>query len=241
MGLGLLRFANEVLMRLSPRTSPGLMRRATVGASALATALLLVAGATVMASSAGGSPDSNAAQTSGSTTTSSTSDGSTSTTAAPSTTSTTVAPVAVLPARVFASGNPQLDVLLATLPEVLFEGGAQVHAGYNPVDCCHAGGYNPDPNEVWVGDTAFASPERLAYVTAHELAHSVHLNSSRADALTAAVAGAPVVRAGSPWDDSEKVADCVAWALYPNETAASGLTYWDCPEPYRSQVVAALA
>jgi hypothetical protein len=141
---------------------------------------------------------------------------------------------------VFATGNEQLDALLTTLPQVLFEGGAQVHAGYNPIDCCHAGGYNPEPNEVWVGETAFASPATLTYVTVHELAHSVHLKSGRAEALTAAVAGAPVVRAGSPWDDSEKVADCVAWALHPDETAAGGLTYWDCPDPYRTQVVAAL-
>ena len=66
--------------------------------------------------------------------------------------------------------------------------------------------------------------------------HSVHIKTSRAAALTAAVAGAPVVRAGSGWDVSEKVADCVSWVLYPAETAASGITYWDCPDPWRSQV-----
>jgi hypothetical protein len=230
-------------MRLFPRASSGTMRPTTIGASALAAALLLVAGATLMATSADGSSDSDPVTSSGaarSTSTSSRAAGSTSSITGVPTTSTTVAPVEVLPARVFASGNAQLDALLTTLPEVLFEGGAQVHAGYNPVDCCHAGGYNPEPNEVWVGDTAFASPASLTYVAAHELAHSVHLNSARADALTTAVAGAPVVRAGSPWDDSEKVADCVAWALYPAETAASGLTYWDCPDPYRTQVAAAL-
>jgi hypothetical protein len=74
----------------------------------------------------------------------------------------------------------------------------------------------------------------------HELAHSVHLRSARAAALTAAVAGAPAVRAGSPWDDSEKVADCVAWVLFPAQTAASGLTYWSCPDPWRAQLRAAL-
>ena len=67
----------------------------------------------------------------------------------------------------------------------------------------------------------------------------MHLKTARAAALTAAVAGAPVVRAG-PWDDSEKVADCVAWVLSPAETAASGITYWSCPDPWRSQVRAAL-
>lgn len=160
------------------------------------------------------------------------------TTASPTT---TIPPVVVLPlAPVFSTGNDELDALLPTLPHVLFEGGAQVHFGYNPVDCCHAGGYNPEPNEVWVSERALSSAATLTYVTVHELAHSVHLNSARGSALTAAVAGAPVVRAGSPWDDSEKVADCVAWALYPAETAAAGIAYWSCPDPWRAQVQAAL-
>ncbi|MGZ6962925.1 MAG: hypothetical protein ACXVKA_01790 [Acidimicrobiia bacterium] len=165
--------------------------------------------------------------------------------AAPTTTTTAapvapVAPVAVPPAHVFATGNAQLDALLPTLPALLFEGGAHVHYGYNPLDsCCHAGGYNPEPNDAWIGPSAFTSASKLTYVTVHELAHSVHIKTARATALTAAVAGAPVVRAG-PWDDSEKVADCVAWVLYPTETAASGITYWGCPDPGRSQVRAAL-
>jgi hypothetical protein len=158
-------------------------------------------------------------------------------------TPTTVAtPVAAKPvARVFATGNARLDALLATLPAVLFEGRATVHFGYNPIDCCHAGGYNPVPNDVWVSERALTSDARLVYVTVHELGHSLHLHSSRGAALTAAVAGAPVVRPGSPWDVSEKVADCVAWVLYPVQTAASGLTYWTCPDPWRAQVRAALA
>jgi hypothetical protein len=155
---------------------------------------------------------------------------------------TTTAPVVVAPpARVFATGNARLDALLTTLPAVLFEGGAAVHFGYNPIDCCHAGGYNPGPNEVWVSERAFTSTARLTYVAVHELAHSVHLNSTRTAALSEAVAGAPVVRAGSPWDESEKVADCVAWVLAPAETAASSITYWNCPDPWRTQVRAALA
>ena len=52
--------------------------------------------------------------------------------------------------------------------------------GYNPVDCCHAGGYNPEPNDVWVSEGALASTDRLTYVTVHELAHSVHLRTGRA-------------------------------------------------------------
>ena len=217
-------------MRLSPRT----IRRLGIGTLALGTLLALVAFA------GSSSSTSTAAAPTPSPIERPATDRSTELSADTSTTSTTAAPVAVLPARQFATGNEQLDALLATLPPVLFEGKARVSFGYNPVDCCHAGGYNPDPNEVWVGETAFASPASLAYVTVHELAHSVHLNSARADALTASVVGAPVVRAGSPWDDSEKVADCVAWALSPAETEASGLTYWDCPDPYRAQVVAAL-
>ena len=106
-------------------------------------------------------------------------------------------------------------------------------------ECCHAGGYNPGPNEIWVGESAFASPARLTYVAVHELAHSVHVKTARNAALSAAVDGAPVVRPGG-WDVSEKVADCVAWVLYPAETAASGITYWSCPDPYRTQVAAAL-
>ena len=137
------------------------------------------------------------------------------------------------------TGNLALDAVLSTVPSVLFEAGAHVHFGYNPVDCCHAGGYNPGPNDVWVSERALATTERLTYVTVHELAHSVHLHTQRAAALTAAVAGAPVVRAGA-WDDSEKVADCVAWVLAPKATAASGITYWDCPEPWRGQTAAAL-
>jgi hypothetical protein len=165
----------------------------------------------------------------------------TSSSTAATTTTTTAAPVVVVPpAPVFATGSSQLDALLPTLPALLFEGGATVHYGWNPLDtCCHAGGYNPDPNDVWIGQSAFNTPARLTYVAVHELAHSVHLKTARAAALTAAVAGAPVVRAG-PWDDSEKVADCVAWVLSPAETAASGITYWRCPEPWRSQVRAAL-
>jgi hypothetical protein len=159
---------------------------------------------------------------------------------APTTTTTTAPVVVPRPAPVFATGNLQLDALLPTLPPVLFGGGAQVHFGYNPVDCCHAGGYNPGPNEVWVSERALGSAGRLTYVTVHELAHSVHLHAAPGPALTAAVAGAPVVRAGSPWDDSEKVADCVAWALYPAETAAGGITYWNCPDPWRGRVRAAL-
>ena len=143
-------------------------------------------------------------------------------------------------ARVFATGNATLDALLATLPAALFEANPSIHFGYNPVDCCHAGGYNPGPNEVWVSERALTSHARLVYVTVHELAHSVHLRTARGPALTAAVAGAPVVRSGSPWDASEKVADCVAWVLNPVETAASGITYWGCPDPWRSQVRAAL-
>ncbi len=153
---------------------------------------------------------------------------------------TTVAPaIAVPPTPVAATGGVRLELLLPTLPSVLFEAGAQVHFGYNPVDCCHAGGYNPEPNDVWVSERALASTDRLTYVTVHELAHSVHLRTRRAAALTAAVAGATTVRPG-PWDDSEKVADCVAWVLYPDETAASGITYWNCPEPWRGQTRAAL-
>jgi hypothetical protein len=150
-------------------------------------------------------------------------------------------PVVVTPARVFATGNAQLDALLVTLPAVLFDAGAHVHFGYNPLDeCCHAGGYNPGPNDVWVSERALSSSARLTYVTAHELGHSLHLHSARGAALTAAVAGAPVVRAGSPWDGSEKVADCIAWVLFPVQTAASGITYWNCPDPWRSQIRAAL-
>jgi hypothetical protein len=140
----------------------------------------------------------------------------------------------------FATGNARLDALLATLPPVLFTAGAHVHFGYNPIDCCHAGGYNLEPNDVWISERALGSTAVLTYVTVHELAHSVHLDSRKGDALTAAVAGGPVVRPGSPWDVSERVADCVAWALFPTETAASGITYWSCPEPFRSQVRAAL-
>ena len=169
--------------------------------------------------------------------------GSTATPAAstPTTPPTTTAP-APLPASapVFATGNAQLDALLPTLPKVLFEGGATVHYGNNPLDtCCHAGGYNPTPNEVWIGQSAFATTARLRYVVVHELGHSLHLHTNRGPALNAAVANAPVVRAG-PWDASEKVADCVAWVLAPAETAASGITYWACPDPWRSQVGAAL-
>jgi hypothetical protein len=160
---------------------------------------------------------------------------------AATTTTTTTAPapaVAVTPT--YATGNAQLDALLPTLPALLFEGGAHVHYGYNPLDsCCHAGGYNPEPNDAWIGPSAFSNAARLTYVTVHELGHSVHVKTNRNAALTAAVAGAPVVRAGE-WDDSEKVADCIAWVLYPAETAASGITYWSCPEPWRSQVAAAL-
>ncbi len=165
----------------------------------------------------------------------------TATTAAtmPSTPPTTTAPLPA-PSPVFATGNAQLDALLPTLPKVLFEGGATVHDGYNPLDtCCHAGGYNPTPNDVWIGQSAFTTPARLRYVVVHELGHSVHLHTNRGAALTAAVANAPVVRAG-PWDASEKVADCVAWVLAPAETAASGITYWSCPDPWRRQVAAAL-
>jgi len=158
---------------------------------------------------------------------------------ATTTTTTTPPVVATPPVAVAATGNADLDRLLTTLPSVLFEAGAHVHFGYNPVDCCHAGGYNPEPNDVWVSERALADTDRLTYVTVHELAHSVHLHTPRAAALTAAVGGAPVVRAG-PWDDSEKVADCVAWVLAPRETAASGITYWDCPEPWRSQTRTAL-
>ncbi len=166
---------------------------------------------------------------------------STSSTSSTTTTTTTTTPVlpAAVPAPV-TTGNARLDALLPTLPSVLWEGGAHVHFGYNPIDCCHAGGYNPEPNDVWVSERALRSDAALTYVTVHELAHSVHLRSGRAAALTAAVAGAPAVRPGSPWDDSEKVADCVAWVLYPAQTAASGLTYWNCPDPWRTQVRTAL-
>ena len=159
----------------------------------------------------------------------------------PTTPSTTTPPAPVPPPLpVFATGNAQLDALLPTLPTVLFEGGATVHYGYNPLDtCCHAGGYNPAPNEVWIGQSVFTTAARLRYVVTHELGHSLHLHTNRGPALTAAVANAPVVRAG-PWDVSEKVADCVAWVLAPAETAASGITYWSCPDPWRSQVLAAL-
>jgi hypothetical protein len=164
------------------------------------------------------------------------------TTTTSTTTTTTTMPVTLIPPQVaYATGNAELDALLPKLPPVLFEGGAVVNFGYNPLDtCCHAGGYNPGPNDVWVSERALASTARLTYVAVHELAHSMHIKTARAAQLTAAVSGAPVVRAGSAWDVSEKVADCVAWILYPAETAASGITYWSCPDPWRSQVRAAL-
>lgn len=201
---------------------------------ATATAVLVLSGCAYSAEAARSArrPDPTT-----STTTSTTSTSTTTTT----TTTTTVPAVEVHAAVAYATGNAQLDALLPTLPALLSEGGAIVHYGYNPLDtCCHAGGYNPAPNDVWIGQSAFSSAARLTYVTVHELAHSVHIKTARAAALTAAVAGAPVVRAGSAWDDSEKVADCVAWVLYPTETAASGITYWSCPDPWRSQVRAAL-
>jgi hypothetical protein len=229
MGLVRLRFRIEVLVRSSfPRT----IRRLTIGAAAgvVVVVIAVVAGSALTASAGSSAPSRRHDPTT--TTTTKT----TPTTPTPATT----VPVAVLPAHVFNTGNAQLDALLPTLPPVLFEGGAQVHYGYNPVDCCHAGGYNPGPNEVWVGPSAFTSSARLTYVVTHELGHSLHLHTTRGPALTAAVAGAPSVRAGSPWDVSEKVADCVAWALQPEATAASGITYWSCPDPWRAQVSAAL-
>jgi hypothetical protein len=141
---------------------------------------------------------------------------------------------------VFATGNAQLDALLRTLPPVLFDAGARVHFGYNPAGCCHAGAYDADANGVWIGEQAFGSTAKLTYTTVHELAHSVHLRSARGAALTAAVAGAPVVAPRSQFPVSETVADCVAWALRPTETAASGIAYWSCPDPWRSRVRAAL-
>ena len=46
--------------------------------------------------------------------------------------------------------------------------------------CCHAGGYNPGPNDVWIGPSAFTSPARLRYVAVHELGHSLHQRTTRA-------------------------------------------------------------
>ncbi len=207
------------------------------GAFSLMGARVLVANHALDPTSAGAADGEIAGSLAASTNPPSTTSTSTSTTTStvPTTTTTTVAPV-----RTFATGNAQLDALLPTLPAELFTGGATVHYGWNPLDeCCHAGGYNPGPNEIWIGPTAFASPARLIYVAAHELAHSVHVKTGRNAALTAAVAGAPVVRAGT-WDDSEKVADCVAWVLFPAETAAGGITYWSCPDPWRTQVRNAL-
>ena len=40
-----------------------------------------------------------------------------------------------------------------------------MHFGYNPFDCCHAGGYNPEPNDVWVSERALRSGDALTYVT----------------------------------------------------------------------------
>ena len=81
----------------------------------------------------------------------------------------------------------------------------------------------PIAREPWCGPSRFRPPS----VTQR----CVHLRSARGAALTAAVAGAPAVRAGSPWDDSEKVADCVAWVLYTAATAASGSDLLDPPRP----------
>jgi hypothetical protein len=70
------------------------------------------------------------------------------------------------------------------------------------------------------GRSLVASDARLVYVAAHGLGHSLHLHSGRGPALTAAVSGAPVLGAGSPWDVSEKVADCIAWVLFPAQAEA---------------------
>jgi hypothetical protein len=216
----------EVVMR---KSSPG-SRRLTV---ALAIGIVAGFGFTVSAvGSAGTRPAARLVTVARVTPTSTTPTSTTPTSTTPTTTEAV--------ARVAASGNARLDALVATLPAVLFEGKATVHFGFNPIDCCHAGGYNPGPNDVWVSERALTSNARLVYVTVHELGHSLHLHSPRGPALTAAVAGAPVVRPGSPWDVSEKVADCVAWVLFPAQTAASGLTYWTCPNPWRAQVRAAL-
>ena len=115
--------------------------------------------------------------------------GTTATTALPSTTTTTLVP-APAPARVFDTGNEQLDAVLPTLPAVLFEGGATVHYGYNPLDtCCHTGGYNPAPNDVWVGPSAFSSASAVALrrrsragpqrAPAHCPRHRAHCRGSR--------------------------------------------------------------
>jgi len=218
-----------------PGLSPTVRRLALVALTLLVAAGALLGAQTMIAGKDLARANAGALDRSAGTTTTTTK------VAAPVSTSTTTTPApvaAVAPA--YATGNAQLDALLGTLPAMLFAGGAHVHYGYNPLDsCCHAGGYNPEPNEAWIGPSAFSNAAKLTYVTVHELGHSVHVKTSRNAALTAAVAGAPVVRAGQ-WDDSEKVADCIAWVLYPAETAASGITYWSCPDPWRSRVAAAL-
>jgi hypothetical protein len=94
--------------------------------------------------------------------------------------------------------------------------------GFHPDACCHWGIWDAGSSTIYIGPTAFGTPERLQYVVLHETAHAWQYLAGPTDKLmrdyTAwGYTGAQALEAG---------ADCIAtlWGA-----ASSQGHYWHCP------------
>ena len=136
------------------------------------------------------------------------------------------------PASVAVSADPQraqIDDAMATIPYPVRTLATPIVLGNHPQLGPAWGAYDRATNVVYVGADAFASSERLHYVVAHELAHS--LENTRFSAQTRDQAYA-IVAAARQGDPAELFADCMAkvWG------SGAGAFYWDCPDSVTTQI-----
>jgi hypothetical protein len=101
--------------------------------------------------------------------------------------------------------------------------GVTYQVRFHPEACCHWGIYDWRTATIYIGPTAFASPERLRYVVLHETAHAWQYRAGPTGALMGHYArwgytGANGLEAG---------ADCIGtlWGA-----ARSQGHYWHCPD-----------
>ncbi|MBM3675901.1 MAG: M1 family metallopeptidase [Actinobacteria bacterium] len=118
------------------------------------------------------------------------------------------------------------------LPPVSRLSRAEVLVGEPAGAAGHWGVYEVGTNRVWIGPDAFASPERLRYVLAHEVGHAWYFRVATPDERARLNAAVTDTGQGA----SERVADCIAI-----QWGATISHYWPCPEPARAAVGTILA
>ncbi|MGH9041223.1 MAG: hypothetical protein ACRDZ3_13435, partial [Acidimicrobiia bacterium] len=140
-------------------------------------------------------------------------------TTAPPTTTTTV-PVRA-PAVAEPSPQAQIEAIADSTGFDWRAAGVRMTVGYYPTDCCHWGVYDSAQRTVWIGPSAFKTPERLRYVVLHELAHGWQYTRGRFDEL---IADYRPFGKSTPEAALEAGGDCIAtlWGATDDH-------YWSCP------------